>query len=204
MERSLIAEYEHLHSSRIYGTGGRHFPYMLPHVLAIRPNSIVDYGAGNSNIAAWIAKRAAIKGRVVMYDPAVPGRAEKPVDRFDLLVSFDVLEHIPEEELDAVLAEMASMADHFLHVIDIRPAKAILSDGRNAHVSLHSPDWWQERLSRFMPGVRRIPRDNRAAFKTWSAELPPWRSAFVERRERTLRWGARKLGLTGAERRSKL
>jgi hypothetical protein len=101
---------------------------MLPHVLAIRPNSIVDYGAGNSNIAAWIAKRAAIKGRVVMYDPAVPGRAEKPVGRFDLLVSFDVLEHIPGEELDAVLAEMASMADHFLHVIDsARPRQSFLT-----------------------------------------------------------------------------
>jgi hypothetical protein len=97
-----------------------------------------------------------------------------------------VLEHIPDEELDAVLAEMAAFGHHQIHIIDIHPAKAILADGRNAHVSLHSGEWWEERMQRHMPAIRLVPcsRPNRVCLRTWSTELPAWRRWLIERTER--------------------
>jgi hypothetical protein len=56
MERSLISEYSYLHSSELYGTGGQHFPHILAHVLALRPTSLLDYGAGRSDIALRLAE----------------------------------------------------------------------------------------------------------------------------------------------------
>jgi hypothetical protein len=187
VERSLIADYEYFHSAEIYGTGGRHFAFILPHILALKPGSLIDYGAGRSDIALRVGRKAGIKDKVARFDPAVPAVAQKPEGRFDLLISLDVLEHIPEKELDTVLDEMASMANHALHVIDIRPAKTILSDGRNAHVSLHDVAWWQARLAQHLPNVRHIPHHNRAVFKTWDAALPAWRHSLIEQRERLFR-----------------
>ncbi len=153
MKRKDLADYQHFHSAAIYGTGGKHFPYVLPHILSIKADSLIDYGAGRSEIAVWIAKKAGMK-RVARFDPAVPGIDKIPEEKFDIVTSFDVLEHIPEEELDDVLREMSSVGKHALFVIDIAPAKAILSDGRNAHVCLHEEAWWQQRLIQFFPDIR--------------------------------------------------
>ncbi len=181
MKRQDISNYQHFHASNIYGTGGKNFPYVLPHVLALSPSSLVDYGAGRSDIALWLGK-AVGAASVARFDPAVPGIDRIPEGQFDVVTSFDVLEHIPDNELDAVLAEMAGMARHALLVIDIAPAKAILSDGRNAHVTLHEESWWQARLSKFFPDIKpfKIGRPHRVAFKTWPQEFPGWRNKFIE------------------------
>lgn len=171
MERSLISEYEQLHSAGDYGGSGyKMLPFMLPHVLALGPGSIVDYGCGKSRLAELVAEKAGIP-RVAMYDPAIPARAAKPDGVFDLLINVDVLEHIPDPEIDGVVAEMASMARDALIVVDTRPAKFLLSDGTNAHVSQHDEAWWLERMRCSFPTLRpiRIRRKGRVGFKTFDA-----------------------------------
>ena len=71
MERSLIKEYEYFHSAEIYGFGGRHFHFILPHVLALRPGSLVDYGAGRSDTARRLGRKAHQAG-VHVHQPASP------------------------------------------------------------------------------------------------------------------------------------
>lgn len=77
---------------------------------------------------------------------------------------------------------MSSVGKHALFVIDIAPAKAILSDGRNAHVCLHEEAWWQQRLIQFFPDIRPfyIDRPHRACFRTWDEEFPSWRRYLIE------------------------
>ncbi len=192
MERRLIGEYAAIHSRTRYGaTGDKVLPYLLPHALALRPASLVDYGCGQSRLADILAAKAGI-ATVRRYDPAIPDLAEPPAEPFDLLINVDVLEHVPDDELDAVMAEMAAMARHALIVIDTRPAKLILSDGRNAHVSLHDGPTWAKRLARHWPAVKPIPilRKGRVAFKTFDAGLPAVVGAAITTREVL----ARKLG----------
>jgi hypothetical protein len=181
VKRKHINDYHEFHAKKIYGTGGKDFPSVLPQILALSPNSIIDYGAGRSDISLWLGKSAGA-ARAERFDPAVPGIDKIPEGRFDVVTSFDVLEHIPEDELDSVLSEMAAVGRDALLVIDIAPAKAILSDGRNAHVTLHDEAWWHERLAKYFPTIRpfKIRRPHRVAFRTWEKEFPAWQRNLIE------------------------
>lgn len=183
-EGALVSEYARVHSRKRYGdTGWRSLPFILPHVLALKPRSLVDFGCGQSDLAFRLAQLSSI-GRVGRYDPAIPALSDRPTEGFDLLVNVDVLEHIPDEELDAAIATMASMAKDAVIVIDTAPARLILSDGRNAHVSLHDAAWWLARLRKSFPTIREIPigRRSRVGFKTFDASLPGEDAAEITRR----------------------
>lgn len=188
--RRLIAEYTRLHGGGSYGrTGNGALATLLPHILALKPKSLVDYGCGRSDLARLVGARAGIPD-VAVFDPAVPERAVRPERVFDLLINVDVLEHVPDEEIDAVVAEMARMARQALIMVDTRPAKARLSDGRDAHVSLHDEAWWWDRLRRSFPTLRPIRafRRGRVAFKTFDAVLPPVAAARIVVRETVARF----------------
>jgi hypothetical protein len=185
MQRSLIHEYERIHARRAYGTTGRNsLPCLLPHILALRPRSLIDYGCGRSDLAVQLGRKVGIP-RITRYEPAIPEFAERPRESFDVLVCVDVFEHIPDDEIDAAAADMRGMAAHAILVIDMAPTGKTLADGRSAHVSVHDQDWWLGRLSRTWPSLRPIAplRPHRAAFKTWDAELSPLLHWSVAQRE---------------------
>jgi hypothetical protein len=183
---SLIHEYAGFHSTDAsYGaTGHKTLPWILPHLAGLRPSSLIDYGCGKGILGPLLGQRLGVT-EVGRYDPAVPAFSVRPARRFDVLVNVDVLEHIPEDELDPVLADMAAIADHAVLVIDTAPARTLLSDGRNAHVTLHDADWWQAKLAPHFPTIRpiRIKRRARVAFKTFDAEAGPAETALIRARE---------------------
>ena len=164
----LIAHYERTHETRVYGTSSvKHLRFLRPWITLRDPKSILDYGCGQSVFLDILGlDEDVVLGR---YDPAIPSYAERPDQIFDLLVSIDVLEHIEEAELPKALQEMRECCREALIVIDTKAAKHTLPDGRNAHVTLKSHDWWREALSRQFDYVEPIPavRSSRAAFKTW-------------------------------------
>lgn len=108
---------------------------------SVKAQSILDYGCGKGALGAALP-HLMIDG----YDPAVPGRDEPPAP-VDLVISLDVLEHVEPEFVDAVLDDLKRCAVKgvFL-VISTRPAGKTLADGRNAHLSVHPPEWWVPKL----------------------------------------------------------
>lgn len=185
MERKLIDEYARLHAAGPYGASGhKSLPYLLPHLLARKPVSLIDYGCGQSDLALQLGAKAGIAD-VTLYDPGIPARSTRPAKKSDLLINVDVLEHVPDDELDAVMADMASLATDALIVIDTAPARLLLSDGRNAHVSLHDGDWWLARLKPHFPKIRPIVirRRARVGFKTFDAALSPLQESLIRNRE---------------------
>ncbi|WP_428030654.1 methyltransferase domain-containing protein [Ancylobacter sp.] len=188
MAHSLVDEYAKLHARHRYGATARHaLADMLPHILALKPASLIDFGCGQSNLAYLIAAKAGIP-EIHRYDPAIPEIATLPNKRVQLAVNVDVMEHIPDEEIDAVAASIAAAAEHVLFVIDIGPAKLLLSDGRNAHVSQHDAQWWLARLKPHFPALRQMPihRRARVAFKTWEGEVGGLTGLAVRARERVI------------------
>ncbi len=88
-----------------------------------------------------------------LYDPGVEEFATRPAGQFDGVVSTDVLEHIPEEDIDWVLGECFGFARSFLYMnIASYPAKKILPNGWNAHVTIEPPEWWRARIERAAAG----------------------------------------------------
>jgi hypothetical protein len=167
-DRDLVAQYAEIHGSRRYGdTSIKNLRFLRPQVRLLNPRSILDYGCGQSRLLEALAPAA--RTRLLRYDPAIPQYSALPTEKVDLLVNVDVLEHIPERDLDGTIAEMASLCANAIVVIDTRPAALILPDGRNAHCTLRSHDWWQSKLTEFFPLIVpiRVARRSRAAFRTW-------------------------------------
>lgn len=171
MSDDLIQQYRVIHSREAYGnTSVKNLPYLLPFVDELKPATIIDFGCGQSSLADELSR--ATGARATRYDPAIPQYSQKPQGVFDLLVNVDVLEHVPEEELEPIIAEMAAFAKNAIIVIDTGPAVLILPDGRNAHVTQRDQDWWAAMLGQHFPYLEpiRVRSKRRAAFKTWKSD----------------------------------
>ena len=133
----------------------------------MKPQSILDYGCGQSRLLA--ALRLDYPVELLRYDPAIPKWSANPTARADLLLNIDVLEHIEQKDLDAVLADMAGTCRDALIIIDTKPAATILPDGRCVHTRIRPPAWWRQRLARHFPESHApTARSSRAGFRTWA------------------------------------
>lgn len=164
----LIAQYRQIHATRVYGqTSVKNLRFLRAEIVLLRPASILDYGCGQSRLLDML--NLGYPAQLLRYDPAIPELATRPDTVVDLLVSIDVLEHVEESDLDAVIGDMAAHCRNAIIVVDTKPASSTLPDGRNAHVTVRPHDWWRERLSRHFPQLypQATARSSRAGFKTW-------------------------------------
>ena len=129
--------------------------------------TLLDFGAG--------------KGQLYKDDPAQPGTRHKHMDAwpgvsvtcydpgyapfsdpyegsYDGVISTDVLEHIPEEDIPWVLDDLFAQAKKFVYAVAAcYPAKKIMPDGTNAHCTNQPPAWWAGQIAlaaRRNPGIR--------------------------------------------------
>lgn len=164
----LIEQYRRIHAGSAYGTTSvKNLRFLRPEIKLLRPQSIIDYGCGQSRLVEMLDLDYPVELR--RYDPAIAEVAAKPEGVFDLLINVDVLEHIEEADLDAVIAEMRALCRNAIIIVDTAPAVARLSDGRNAHVTQRPHAWWRERLGRHFGELYPLStvRRTRAGFKTW-------------------------------------
>lgn len=142
-------EQQKLHKNPDYGVASIRFAPLVSGLLkAGRCESLSDYGAGKCKLREALGPAAeGIDYRP--YDPAFPDYG--PARPADLVTCIDVLEHIEPDHLDAVLDELQSITVRLgMFTVHTGPAKKVLSDGRNAHLTQKPPSWWRERLdSRF-------------------------------------------------------
>lgn len=140
-------------------------PYLLPYVDELRPRSIIDFGCGRSDLVDELAQAAGAEA--VRYDPAIPEHSAKPEGKFDLLLSVDVLEHVPEADIEPVIAQMAACAKKAIIIIDTdAPASP------ETQAIRRDRDWWAEKLGAHFPYLEpiRVRSKRRAAFKTWRSD----------------------------------
>lgn len=78
------------------------------------------------------------------YDPSYTPFAKLPTGKFDGVISTDVLEHCPEEDLPWILDEIFGYAEKFVFAnVACYPAKKRLPTGENAHCTIRPPEWWR-------------------------------------------------------------
>ena len=100
--------------------------------------SILDYGCGK-------AKHHPKEWNAIKYDPAIQEYQNKPQDKYDLVISTDVLEHIPVENLKQTIDEIFGYSNKWVFVsVCCRKAEAILPNGYNAHATIESAKWWRD------------------------------------------------------------
>lgn len=145
-----ITEYEKLHKqNNNYGT--RSMIYFKAICLAIEylsPRSILDFGCGKGALIDRIAEEFP-HIQCYGYDPAVEEKKALLVNNVDLVICTDVLEHIPEFELDEALLKISKLSKNAFFVIDHALAGATLPNGENAHCTVKPPIWYYNLLSKF-------------------------------------------------------
>lgn len=112
---------------------------------------MLDYGCGEGRQYTERRVHDAWGIMPALYDPAVSGLDVLPLGKFDGVVCTDVLEHVPEDELDGVLAELRGYAKLWCFIsVCCRPAKPnknLPGSGGNAHVTIHPKEWWRQRFA---------------------------------------------------------
>jgi hypothetical protein len=137
-----LEELKKLHSKKTFGLG-KTIPKFLKKLLAeTNIKSMLDFGCGKG---MPFTERNSSDFKVYNYDP-VTSPIELPTS-VDLVYSSDVLEHIEPIELDNVLTQLFTIGQKYqYHLIACHPAKKSLSDGRNAHLIIETPDWWRTKI----------------------------------------------------------
>jgi hypothetical protein len=107
--------------------------------------TLLDYGCGGSDyrLECFDLEQNALDyfglREVFLYEPA------KQIDqrqKADAVVCFDVLEHIFIADVTAAIRELFSYASKLLIVnVACYPARALLPNGENAHVTVRTPEW---------------------------------------------------------------
>ena len=143
----LLEQYQKLHNKKNFFKGDS----LKPHIQEIHDlikqtgaKSVLDYGCGKARLHR--------KGRtshwgveVSFYDPAVEAFSKKPDGFFDGVICTDVLEHIPEEELEGVLKDIFQYTVKFVFLsISTKLADKKFPDGTNVHVTVKPEKWWIE------------------------------------------------------------
>lgn len=157
----LISKYRSLHQRHMFP--GLSITPFLPEIINLvsvsKAKRILDYGCGEGMqyiqerfYEAWGTKIP------TMYDPAVPGLDQPPSGTFDGVICTDVLEHVPEDELDNVINDLVNYSRMWAFVsVCCRPAKRKFDDGTNVHVTIKPFTWWQEKLGeRFAKDKRNL------------------------------------------------
>lgn len=149
-----LAEQKRLHADP-RGYGGRGDKWCDAVTKLIQDNasdpgagfSVLDYGCGQATLARAVLANLGKKPVNVCwrnYDPARKGFASMPTGPYDLVVCSDVLEHIEPEKIVAVLNHLRALTGGLLFtVISLVETAKTLSDGRQAHILLRDPEWWQ-------------------------------------------------------------
>lgn len=124
--------------------------------------TILDFGCGTA--VHWHKHTLVNKTKSLMtvlgekvqgfyrYDPAVDIYSKKPTTKFDLVVCSDVLEHIPDSELQSFIQEASLyVADEgmLMFSVSTTPSKNSFLSGENMHINIKSPDEWVALLKKY-------------------------------------------------------
>lgn len=111
------------------------------------PNRLIDYGSGKGY--QYLEMRVHEKWGGLLpycYDVGVRQLATKPEGKFDGLICTDVMEHIEEGDVQIVLRDALSTLNPegfaFFGVCCRLSGKKFLPDGRDVHVTVKPPKWW--------------------------------------------------------------
>jgi hypothetical protein len=140
----------------------RRFPKHLKRIAEEKGRAVtlLDYGCGKGTVP-WCTYEKYQNGiwgylptqiqSIYLYDPCYPPFSTKPPEgwQFDVIGCADVMEHVPEEDVDTVLADIASLCKPdgtIMFSISGNKAMKSFEDGENLHCTIQSMQWWKEKI----------------------------------------------------------
>ena len=130
-------------------------------VLRLEPESMIDIGAGYNEFVKTIRSRISYDdSEFIGTDIACPGADVIAAahnlpfedERFDLVVSFDCMEHIPEEEVPLAIKEFHRVGKRIYLQISLTHSPTRI-DGEPVHVCVKPKEWWLESIQEYFPNA---------------------------------------------------
>ena len=151
-----IDQYKYVHQSKgSYGAGSRHFDYVRLILCCCEFKEVIDYGCGKGVLAGQLNEIESVE--CAKFDPAIPGIDSLPDCRFDAVINTDVLEHVPEQELDGVISNFTKLSRNAILIPHLAKAREVLPNGENAHCTIKTPGEWRAILLRHYRNVIELP-----------------------------------------------
>jgi len=144
MNSQNVNLYAHIHAAKPnYGSGMRlHFTHISAVLTLLDFKKIIDFGCGKGLMADELNRLKIAE--VTKYDPAISSYNVIPNSKFDCIINTDVMEHIPESEIPAVLDQFKKLSSSAIIIPHLGKAKLILPNGENAHCTIKTPDEWMD------------------------------------------------------------
>ena len=123
--------------------------------MASGAKTLLDYGCGGGKQYTEECYHVLWNIMPTLYDPAVKEFSRRPRGQFDGVIATDILEHVPIDELDAVVADLVAYSRLWCFIsVCCRRAKGNkrLPDGRNVHVTIRPREWWRDKLGAAFEG----------------------------------------------------
>jgi len=150
--KQTIKDYRGETSPSWGSTGAKNFGYRVLNLLSAREDikTVLDFGCGHGFLGEFVREQ---RPDIIWsdYDPSIEGKDELPeMGYYDLIVSSDVMEHIEPEKLKEVLHWMYDHGKYQYHLISCELCQGpLMSDGRNPHLIVETPEWWREQFEPF-------------------------------------------------------
>ena len=154
----------------------------ISEVMRYKPDSMIDIGCGYNEFMKEIRSamktiRGYKKEDWIGSDVACPGADviapahDLPFedDQFDMVVSFDCMEHIPEEEVPLCIEEFHRVGQRIYLKIALTQCSTLI-DGQPLHACVKPAEWWLDSVREYFPTahILRISKKN-----------SPWESAII-------------------------
>lgn len=114
--------------------------------------SVLDYGSGKAahHVHMNMYEQKFGITDIGLYEPAIEEYATLPERSFDAVVCADVMEHIPEVNVEHTIEQINSKADKaVVYIISGNLSNTILPNGENAHITRKPKSWWSQRIMKY-------------------------------------------------------
>lgn len=108
-----------------------------------KPKTILDFGCGKGMLVQRLSSMypdITITGWDPSHEVELSGL-------YDMIISTDVLEHVETDYVNDTIKDLCNRANVCqYHIIACYEATAVLPDRRNAHLTVMTPSWWQDKF----------------------------------------------------------
>lgn len=157
-------------NNQLYGTGG-HGLKVIDYILNLNFSTILDIGCGRCTFGAELQKRGKKVSAVDISEKLIKSLNLPGIElsvcphhnisfkgSFDLVTSFSVLEHMPEEYIIPSIEEIVRLTKK--DAVVMVAWNEDKSFNMNLHMTIKNQDWWENKFKKyfkFMDIIKKVP-----------------------------------------------